>query len=349
MMGWRSLSLHWIAFGVAAALALYVWTRKDPAPSQKAEVEVWGGSAERLDKISFEAENRSVRLEKRKDKNGLWFVGTVDKTTEVRPPAQPDAGLDAAAGDAGAVLPPAEKKKETTTFVSVTQGKKLAESLAPLMALRRLGRIEDARNEEFGFDKPEGTLRVSIDGKEHTLVLGGSTPGGGDRYVKDGSGEAYAVPGSIAQNLLFAESRLVERDLHGYEADELKSVKITKGTLARELVRLEEKKEGWADAATPGQLDETAGNWMSKLERLRISTFVEQPKDPLTPDAEVVRVELLAKGGRSLGFTELYKVPGEGAKPKYLVRTEHTRWYAEVLASVAEQVEQDLGSVLKAE
>lgn len=357
MMGWRSLSVHWIAFGLAAALALYVWTRKDPAPSQKAQVEVWGGSAERIDKITFEAENRSVRLERRKDKNGLWFIGTVEKTTEVRPPMQPDAGPMSSAvdggpdagGDAATPLPPAEKKKETQTFVSVEQGKKLAESLAPLMALRRLGKIDDARNEEFGFDKPEGTLRVTLDGKEHTLTLGGSTPGGGDRYVKDGSGEAYAVPGSIAQNLLFAESRLVERDLHGYEADELKSVKVTKGTLSRELVRLEEKKEGWADGASPAQLDETAGNWMSKLERLRISTFVEQPKDPLPPDAEVVRVELFAKGGRQLGFTELYKVPGDGKKPRYLVRTEHTRWYAEVLASVAEQVEQDLGSVLKAQ
>ena len=40
---------------------------------------------------------------------------------------------------------------------------------------------------------------------------------------------------------------------------------------------------------------------------------------------------------------------GKDAKPKpqYLVRTENTRWYAEVLASTAEQVEQDLASLFK--
>ena len=54
------------------------------------------------------------------------------------------------------------------------------------------------------------------------------------------------------------------------------------------------------------------------------------------------------KGGRKLGFLELYKAAGEGGKPKFLVKTEHTRWYAEVIASAAEQVEQDLGSVVKA-
>lgn len=108
---------------------------------------------------------------------------------------------------------------------------------------------------------------------------------------------------------------------------------------------MEDKKDGWADAATPTTLDETAGNWMSKLERLRIS--VCQSPGELAPEARVVKVELSGKGGRKLGFLELYKAPGEGGKPRFLVKTEHTRWYAEVIASAAEQVEEDLGSVYK--
>ena len=59
-------------------------------------------------------------------------------------------------------------------------------------------------------------------------------------------------------------------------------------------------------------------------------------------------IDFCCKGGRKLGFLELYKAAGEGGKPKFLVKTEHTRWYAEVIASAAEQVEQDLGSVVKA-
>jgi hypothetical protein len=121
--------------------------------------------------------------------------------------------------------------------------------VAPLLAVRRLGKVDDARAEEFGFHKPEGTLKVSIDGRERTLVFGGTTPRTGDRYAKDGSGDMFAISGNVAQGVLFAESRLVERNLHGYEADELKGAKVERGTLSRELVRVEDKKDGWADAA----------------------------------------------------------------------------------------------------
>ncbi|MFO0568155.1 MAG: DUF4340 domain-containing protein [Polyangiaceae bacterium] len=347
MISWRSLSGHLVVLGVASAVALVVWTRKDPAASsQKGNVEVWGGSAEGVERISFDAEGRSVRLERRKDSQGLWYVVQVDKTVEVKP-ALADAGADAqlsSAADGGA---PGEKKKESQSFVSVEQGKKLAESVAPLLAIRRLGKVDDARAEEFGFNKPEGTLQVVIDGKERSLTFGGTTPGGGDRYVKDGNGELFAITGNVAQSVLFAESRLVERNLHGFEADEVKTAKVERGTLSRSLVRVEEKKDGWADAQSPAALDETAGNWMSKLERLRIVSFVENPGSALAPESSVVRVELGGKGSRKLGFLELYKVAGEAGKPKFLVKTEYTRWYAEVISSVAEQVEQDLGSVVK--
>jgi hypothetical protein len=344
MISWRGLSAHLVLLALAATLALFVWTRKDPAATkEKGNVEVWGGNAERLSVISFEAENRKVRLESHKDSNGLWYVGTVDKTTETKPPPSASA-LSPVAPPPPAPTP--EKKSETTRFVSVTEGKKLAESLAPLMAIRGLGKIDEGRAEEFGFDKPAGTLRVTLDGKERSLTIGGTTPGGSDRYVKDDTGQVFAVTGSVAQSLLFAESRLVERTLHGWEGDEVKSAKVQKGDSTRSLVRVEDKKDGWADSASPGQLDETAGNWMSKLDKLRVQTFVESP-EKLGPEALVVRVDYQGKGNRSVGFVELYKLPGDAGKSKYLVKTEHTRWYAEVMASTAEQVATDIASVVK--
>jgi hypothetical protein len=340
MISWRNLSAHLVLLAVASALALFVWTRKDPAATkEKGNVEVWGGSAEGLSAIAFEAENRSVKLEKHKDSKGLWYVGTVDKTTETKPP--PASSLSPVPPP-----PPAEKKKETTRFVSVTEGKKLAESLAPLMAIRGLGKIDEGRAEEFGFDKPAGTLKVTLDGRERSLTIGGTTPGGSDRYVKDDSGQVYAVAGSVAQSMLFAESRLIERSLHAWEDDEVKSAKVQKGDASRSLVRLEEKKDGWADGSSPTTLDETAGNWMAKLDKLRVQTYVESP-EKLGPESLVVKVDYQGKGGRNVGFIELYKLPGENGKPKFLAKTEHTRWYAEVMSSTAEQVSQDVGSVVK--
>jgi hypothetical protein len=145
--------------------------------------------------------------------------------------------------------------------------------------------------------------------------------------------------------MLSAESRLLERDLHGFEEDAVTRARVSKREKSREITAMPEKKGGWADPATPTKLDETVGNWMSKLERLKVQEYVETPAAPLRREDAIVRVEYFA-GGRSLGFVELYKVPGEKSSD-YLVKSERTRWAAKVLTSAAEQVDQDLGSVLK--
>ncbi len=348
MISWKSLALHLTLLGLAAALAVMVWTKEDaPRAAKRAEVQVWSGSPDKISSIEFESEDKKVRIEPKKDSQGAWYVGHVDKTITARtspsPHDSPDGG---AAADAG---PGLATKHESSVFVGVEQAKKLAESLAPMMALRAIGKVEDARIDEFGLDKPAGTLRVTVDGKQHVLTIGGTTPGGADRYARLESGDVYAIPGSIAQNLMFADSRLVERELHGFEPDEVARVKVRRGDQTRELVRMEDKKDGWADAASPGTLNETVGNWMTKLGRLRITEYVEKPSPEPAADSAVVSVEYLAKGGRKLGQIELYKGPPapNSGKPTYLVRSEQTRWFAQVIPSTAEQVEQDLGSVLK--
>jgi hypothetical protein len=84
---------------------------------------------------------------------------------------------------------------------------------------------------------------------------------------------------------------------------------------------------------------------MSKLGRLRGRDFVEKPSKALLPEDAIVRLEYF-DAGKSIGFVELYKLLGEKGND-YLARTEWDRWYVKVPATAAEQIEQDLGSVLK--
>jgi len=338
----KPLVLHGALLVVAAGLAYSVWNKDQPLPEkQQAMVDVWGGSQASFSKLSFEGKTRKVRLEAQKDAFGYYYVTTVDK--EDAPPVDPHAGVQ------GAPLKPTdgkEPKKETTRFISVKAAETLVKALAPLQAVRAVGKVEVSRNEEFGLDKPDGTLKVTIDGKEQVLVIGGTTPGGSERYARyQNSGEVFAISGDIAQSLMFGDSRLPEHELHGFKNDEVSKVRLQKGGKTRELLRVKDKNEGWGDVSTPTKQDETAGNWMSKLGRLRGSDFVEKPATPLRPEDAIVRVEYFDTG-KSIGFVELYKVPGEKAND-YLARTEWDRWYVKVPASTAEQIEQDLGSVLK--
>lgn len=361
MSALRGLAVHAGLLVVAAVLAVLVWTKAEkPAAVERAEVEVWQGSPSSLQSVEFEGEKRKVQIQTREDKLGRYYVVDVDKTIETHRAEPP---TDAGAGDAGTKPAPAvETRHEKQRFISVDSAEKLAKSLAPFRALRALGKVPAAQAADFGLDKPDGTLRVKIGGKEHTLVFGGSTPGGGDRYAKvEETGEVYAVPGDVVRDLQYAESRLMERDLHAFKPDEVTRVRIMKGQSVRELVRVPDKRDQWADTATPTKQDETAGNWISKLERLRVISFDESPTPPPGPESLVVRVTYNA-GSRQLGYLELYKLPGDPAKEeldpaaakspakpqaRYLAKTPYDRWYVEVLRSNAEQVEQDLSSVLK--
>jgi hypothetical protein len=344
----KSVWVHTGVLGLAAILGLWAWSddEKQDGEASSERVEVWGGSPESIELIRFDAPKRTVVLEPKKDAEGRYYVTKVDKVEGGAPPPEDDPHGHAKPADAGAPPASTPEKRTTLRFIGVKAADELATQLAPLTALRRIGVIEPKRAEEFGLDKPDGTLKVKIRGTEHSLVFGGTTPGGNERYAKEvSSNTVYAVAGDIAQHMLGAESRLLERDLHGFEETDVTRVRLSKRGKSREIVALAEKKGGWADASTPTKLDETAGNWMTKLERLRVQEYIETPSAPLRPDDAVVRVDYYS-GSKPLGFVELYKVPGEKSSD-YLVKSERTRWAAKVLTSAAEQVDQDLGSVLK--
>lgn len=379
MSAFKGLLLHGGLLVLAAVLALVVWTKSDkPVAEARDQVKVWTGAPDQVQRIAYHGDDRSVTLVAHKDSHGRWFVATVDRTYKTPKPLETESHADAGAAgdagpaskpgrksakaskaskksDAGAAKPKAPKKPEmvthheTTRFVSVEAADKLVKSLAPLMAYRSIGKVDKAREPDFGLDKPSGTLVVTIGSKHHTLVFGGTTPGGGDRYVREKeTGLVYAIPGEIDRDMMYAESRLIEHDLHGFKPNEVKRIHVVRGKGHRDLVRMPDKRDAWADAASPTKLDETAGNWIDKLGQLRVMSYEKKPAAPPSPADLVAEVDYFGSSHEKLGHLELYKVPSKkGTKPDYLARTEYTRWYVKVLHSSAEQVDQDLGSILK--
>lgn len=338
----KSVVTHIGLLAVASAMAFSVWSRDEKADKDKPDmVEVWSGSPQSIESVSFDGKQRKVRITPQKDEVGRFFAISVDKEEPVAPPRTPP-GSDAGAPPAPTTPP----KHEQSSFVGVKEAEELMQKLATLKALRSLGKFDAKRAADYGLDKPEGTLKVKLAGKEQVLTIGGQTPGGSERYAKyAGSNEIFAVEGDLVQSLSYADSRLMTRELHAFADDDVKKVRLSKGAKNRDLVRVADKSFAWADLSNPAKADETAVNWMTKLDKLRSYQFVEKPQKPPTPDQLVVRVDYF-KGPKSLGFFELYKLPGE-KNAEYLVRTEFTRWYVKVVSGTAEQLDQDLGAVLK--
>jgi hypothetical protein len=370
----RSIGLHVFLFVGASVLGLKAWTGEDEPNKKHVAAELWSGRVSDLQRIEFRTDKKVVVLEPKQDEAGRYYVGSVET---IAAPAKPAAtGPDGAAGAAGASPPGTDPHADphadpnadphghgqeaqaegepaagaNTRFVSLTKADELAESLASLKASRVLGKIAPERLAEFGFDKTEaGTLKVVVAGKEHALALGEKTPGGSDRYVRNPeTGEAYVIAGTIANDLTAADNRLVEREFHDFGEEKVAKVVLKAGDATREIVRHAEEKDFWARPDSPDTKDETVSNWMTKVERLRVTTYVETLEPAPKPEDQVVHVEFFGDRGRKLGFLELIRRPAADSKERaeYVARSERTRWHATVLRSTAEQIDQDLGSVM---
>jgi hypothetical protein len=150
------------------------------------------------------------------------------------------------------------------------------------------------------------------------------------------------------RSLMFADSRLLERELHAFEPGEVTRIVVTRGTNPpREFVKVEGKTDAWADAKTPTKLDETAGNWLNKVGRLSAVQYFEQFGVPVLPEYQIIKLEYF-HNKKSIGFLELTHIPDSKGNAGYVAKTERTRWYAQVLKATAEQIEQDLRAVIGA-
>ena len=342
----RGLGLHIGLFVVASLLGLRAWTAEDEPNKKPVAAELWSGRVSDVSRIEFRTDKKMVAVEPKEDEAGRYYVGTVETIAEKPKAAQ-------AGADAGAAAPapaPTPESTEPKRFISLTKGAELAESLATLKASRVLGKLDPERIPDFGFDKTDqGELKVVVAGKEHTLQLGEKTPGGSDRYVRDtATGEAYVISGTIANDLTSADNRLIERDFHDFGDDKVAKVVIKSGRGSREVVRHAVEKDFWAHPESPDTKDETVSNWMTKVDRLRVTTYVESLDPAPKPEDQVVTLEYFNDHGRKLGFFELLRRPAKDGKekPDYVARSERTRWHATVLKSTAEQIDQDLASVL---
>ena len=338
-MAARGLVTHLLLFAGASVLALRSWTAEEAPAEKHSGVELWSGRTAAVSRVDFSTDKKRLLLEPKSDEQGGYYVATVTTV-----PTDPEPK-----GDAGAPVPSAEPASSPPKrFISVKRGEELVEALASLRATRVLGKVDAERLGEYGFDEEgKGKLSVTVDGTAHALSFGDKTPGGRDRYVRDpNTGLAYVIAGQVANDLSASENRLIERSFHDFGEDTVARVRIKKGESGRELVVHPTEKDFWSNPESPDAKDETASNWMTKVDRLRVTTYLEEPE--VKPEDRVVRIDYINGEGKELGFFELFRLPPEapGKKVRYIGRSERTRWYATVLRSTAEQVEEDLATLL---
>ena len=323
----------WVHIGLLAAAGTLAWSMsarkvETNLPNGPA-VDLWRLEPDQVRSVVLDSTDKRVSVDLKHDSIGDYAVVTVDTL--------PKSG----AADAGAID---KQTPQSKRFIAVDGAEKVRQGLARFKVLRTIGKIDSNRASEFGFDKPEGTLRIVLAQGTRTFTIGASAPGGGNYYVREETaGLVQVAVGDPIALLLYAESRMIEHELHGFKTDDVKRIAIQAGNKKRQLTRLEGKTNGWADAASASNEDETASNWVNKLTQLRISSYEEKFQSAPIP---IVRVEY-GDAKSNLGFVEVFKVQGPGDTVRYVVRSERSRWFAEVIKSQAEQLERDVSLVAK--
>ncbi|HMU40081.1 MAG TPA: DUF4340 domain-containing protein [Pseudomonadota bacterium] len=394
MSGARGQSLlspvyvHAVLAMLAVGFAYQTWTR-DRTQTQTDSVVVLDAAKKDVASLNYQDETKEITVEKRTGQDGEPYAWLVTKTKTKVPVPQPATASATGENktsptpnpqDAKATTPaenkpptpaaaptPAEKPaqperppemKEVTTVKEYRGNDSAMELLnlfGPLKALRALGAVDDAKAKELGFVDSKKKLTVRAKGLEYNFVLGGTSYGGGDSYVRDGQGQVYLLSQRIAADFEFSDSRLMERKLHRFERADYDRIEVKVGEKTRVVVqgnRQNQQNFFFADGATPDKRDDTLKNWVEKLSRLAIGDYVARGEEP-TADKAAVAMSGAPKSGeimnahffdgkREIGSVVLFRYPNaKSNQPDFFAKTETTVGLVRLIASTADSVLQD--------
>ncbi len=338
----KSVAIHAVLALLGLTVAYVVWTEGEQEERSAEEVVVVDCDPDHLDFITLADEDRTVKLEMRRDGDDKYSWITITRR---------------------------EGDDETVeSFAGAKAVEEYAQKIAPFRALRSLGELSreelqavelepgGATGEDGGVSRGSTTtLELSCGGRARRFKVGGSAYGSGDRYLRDEHGGAvYLVSADTLRELESAQFRLMQRDLHAFEWTEVEIARISGGGAEKALYHRNRRTPDtaiWVDNDARDRINETYGNWLDRLQRLRIQKYLEPDAEPgsdltnVSAEPEPI-LEVVYTGERNepLGRLQLVKVAGE--TNEYYARTEATRTWVKVLASVAEQVERDVRPIL---
>jgi len=237
-----------VALTITMVGSYVIWTDDSPdVVTSGDEVMIYSANPADLTTLAWKSEKVDIILERKNDDRGEYTWVTTTERKEKKPPKPPPkphdhgGGHDAPEGvelphqdgegpEDGAEEPEAEEapveiETITTSFRGNKQAEELWEGFGPLMALREL-KPEDATEEFFGFDEPEGDIEVTRKSSTLSITIGGETFGGRDKYAKTGD-KIYLLDDQSIRPLQFGKTRLLERNLQPLGEPDTETVVIT--------------------------------------------------------------------------------------------------------------------------
>lgn len=318
----------------AAGLAAAYLTWQRPAQSESAgAVTVVAATKAALERVRYERKDQWLELVR--DASGaapqFWIERGLPPPSAPAQAAAPDSGI-ADGGAAAAAHPaptPAPSKLKPGQYKASERAAKLHERMAPLTALRSLGRISAEKRKELGLESSDRRLELQVSGMRRSFKVAQSE-GGGAYLWEEGDGQVYLVGGGLLSDLDAADV-LIDRRLHAFDRAEVDAFSVAAGGKAKSFVQKTGENERVPGAVAPrekpDQPDEQVRNWHQKI-WARLSAAQVLPKGELPGGAEpetALRIDY-SRRGRAIGWLEISK----SKSGDYYARSEHTASWVQV-------------------
>ena len=327
-MSARSIPLH---LGLLIVTLITAWITfrgqlEGNFPSDEEGVVVLQAAVGDVERVVYETERRTLRLEARRDKGGRWFEGSEivsqGEGLETEPAPQP----------------------ETELFRSGAAAETLWRRLEPLRVRRVLGLLDDKKLAEFDLVDTTASLTLTLRGRDHRFALGGEVYGSSDRYAREKDGRVVVLPAALTRDLDAGRSRLMERRLIRATRPEVEALELSR--LGRRARIVQHATAHPADAfwSLEGR-QEASGEfetWVDKFFRLQALGYRAGEPGPDWKSETTITVDSREHGLETL---QIWSVEEEGERV-WLARSASARLVAELSSPLAEEVCEDLASLL---
>jgi hypothetical protein len=240
------------------------------------------------------------------------------------------------------------KEPEKDRFLANGEFSEFLQSLRPLEALRVIGDLKETQASEFGFDSSASLLTIRLGEKAHIFKLGSKQFSSTNRFVYDEERKkVLLINGRHFEKLEKASSRLFERELIELKFDEIKKATVVAGERTRALDHTKKGDDGvpgWSNDDANSRPKTVYANWLSKIEKLRIMSFV--PEDQFAQiDSLPAILTLKFDTSKVQDEVVFRKQSTPDAKLIYYAKSNYLGVYVKLASGRMEAIEKDISSI----
>jgi hypothetical protein len=215
-------------------------------------------------------------------------------------------------------------KKTSLRFLANSSVEKLLNLFNPFYAVKKIGKINDVRRKEFGFNKESKKLEMKFSGSKEGYVyqIGARSYGTKNLFILDQKTDLiYLVPRSALSYLEQAKRKLFERRLFDFDLEDVASLNVRSDKKKLSMAHTQRDEKGelfWTESVEGGAVTvphKSFYNWINKIKKMKVikySNVDSQPSEEEILGSKTIFEIQFLKSAKIMGYIVVKKTEVAG-------------------------------------